>query len=56
MFQCRRVPVQSVVSLDVCRVMLVPRAAYDAIAADYMLGTRLVLSNLQVGGAHWVLA
>eukprot|EP00798_Chlamydomonas_sp_ICE-L_P017133 gene17133-23437_t len=38
----------AVVSQDVCRVLLISRAVYDGISADYMLGARTVLSNLQV--------
>ena len=37
---------QAARTLDVCRVMLVPRAAYDSIARDFLIGAQQVLSNL----------
>ena len=38
---------QLVRSLTVCRVLIVPRAAYNAIASDFTQSARAVLENLQ---------
>jgi hypothetical protein len=40
-------PLQLVRSLTVCRVLIVPRAAYSSIASDFTQSARTVLENLQ---------
>ena len=43
---CRGTQLETVRSISVCRVLVLPRAAYEAVAAAFPIGARTVLTNL----------